>query len=62
MPDRTAINKRVQDMGILPGKEFGKKANELLEQAYAKIANELPRTCKMVFGNSVVEYKLSTVQ
>lgn len=62
MPDRTAINKRVQDMGILSGNKFGEKANELLEQEYAKIANELPRTCKMVVGNSIVEYKISTVQ
>lgn len=62
MSDMHAINKRVQDMGIVSGKEFGEKAAELLEQEYAKLADALPRTCKMVFGNSIVEYKLSSVQ
>ena len=62
MPDMHAINKHVQDMGIASGKAFGEKAAELLEQEYIKLADALPKSYKIVVGNSIVEYKLSSVK
>ena len=47
-PAMTWYTKRVQDMGIQPGKEFGIKVRELIEEEYGKIAESIPSEQKVM--------------
>jgi hypothetical protein len=60
-PDMKALSDKVKEMGIPQGKEYGKKLAELVENAYAEKAKMLTTTISITVGNSIVNYKLVSV-
>ena len=61
MPNMKDVTRRVQEMNIPEGKEFGEAIAKLNEEQYASLANKISDEMEIRVGNSIIKYKMVDV-